>query len=118
MKQSINKLKNITMKIKQLFLAAMTMLAFGACTFIPESPYNFPSSGGGENGGTNSDYYINETFATRFGVFSTVETVGNYPWVIDYSTAKAHLRAISGKLYSIGRFPFRLWLLACAFIPN
>ena len=89
MKQSINKLKNITMKIKQLFLAAMTMLAFGACTFIPESPYNFPSSGGGENGGTNSDYYINETFATSFGVFSTVETVGNYPWVIDYSTAKA-----------------------------
>ena len=89
MKQSINKLKNITMKIKQLFLAAMTMLAFGACTFIPESPYNFPSSGGGENGGTNSDYYINETFATSFGVFTAVETVGNYPWVIDYSTAKA-----------------------------
>ena len=33
--------------------------------------------------------YINETFASDFGVFSTEETVGNYPWVIDYSTAKA-----------------------------
>ena len=33
--------------------------------------------------------YINETFASDFGVFSTEETVGSYPWVIDYSTAKA-----------------------------
>ena len=36
-----------------------------------------------------SGEYINETFASSFGVFSTEETVGNYPWVIDYSTAKA-----------------------------
>ncbi|MBR2300625.1 MAG: InlB B-repeat-containing protein [Bacteroidaceae bacterium] len=33
--------------------------------------------------------YINETFASDFGVFTPVETVGNYPWIIDYSTAKA-----------------------------
>ncbi|MBE6298124.1 MAG: hypothetical protein E7088_06560 [Bacteroidales bacterium] len=33
--------------------------------------------------------YINETFATDFGAFTTQETVGNYPWIIDYSTAKA-----------------------------
>ena len=33
--------------------------------------------------------YINETFATSFGAFTTQETVGNYPWIIDYSTAKA-----------------------------
>lgn len=32
--------------------------------------------------------YINETFATDFGAFTTQETVGNYPWVIDYSCAK------------------------------
>ena len=36
-----------------------------------------------------SGVYINETFASGFGVFSTEETVGNYPWIIDYSTAKA-----------------------------
>ena len=76
------------MKIKNLFLAAMTMLAFGACTFIPDPPYDFPTNGG-ESGSTSDNYYINETFASNFGVFSTVETVGNYPWVIDYSTAKA-----------------------------
>lgn len=33
--------------------------------------------------------YINETFATDFGVFSTAETVGDTPWIIDYKTAKA-----------------------------
>ena len=32
--------------------------------------------------------YINETFATDFGAFTTQETVGNYPWIIDYSCAK------------------------------
>ena len=37
----------------------------------------------------DSGEYIYETFASSFGVFSTEETVGNYPWVIDYSTAKA-----------------------------
>ena len=74
------------MKIKQLFLAVMAMLAFSACVYIPEPPYKLP-----ENGSTteSGDYYINETFASSFGVFSTEETVGNYPWVIDYSTAKA-----------------------------
>ena len=33
--------------------------------------------------------YISESFATSFGSFTTQQTVGNYPWVIDYSTAKA-----------------------------
>ena len=37
----------------------------------------------------DSGEYINETFAKVFGVFSTEETLGNYPWVIDYGTAKA-----------------------------
>lgn len=78
------------MKIKNLFLAAMTLFAFSACTFIPESPYDFPTGGGNEVGGTTEEgVYINETFATEFGVFSTVETVGDTPWVIDYKTAKA-----------------------------
>ena len=73
------------MKITKLFLAAMTMLAFGACAFIPEPPYRLPEGGSTES----EDYYINETFASGFGVFSTEETVGNSPWIIDYSTAKA-----------------------------
>ena len=77
------------MKIKNLLLAAATMLAFSACTDAPESPFN-PNNGGNGNGGTTEDgIYINETFATGFGVFTAVETVGEYPWVIDYKTAKA-----------------------------
>lgn len=38
---------------------------------------------------TPADAYISETFATSFGTFSTQETVGNFPWVIDFSCAKA-----------------------------
>ena len=70
-------------------MAAATMLAFSACTDAPESPFN-PNNGGNGNGGTTEDgIYINETFATGFRVFTAVETVGEYPWVIDYKTAKA-----------------------------
>ena len=35
-----------------------------------------------------TDAYINETFASSFGTFTTAQTIGNYPWVIDYSCAK------------------------------
>ena len=77
------------MKIKHFIFAAVALFAFGACSEAPESPFN--PGGGNENGGgaTDEGIYINETFANSFGVFSTEETVGNYPWVIDYSTAKA-----------------------------
>ena len=76
------------MKLKNLFLAAMTLFAFTACTDTPDSPYDFPTTGG--NGGTTEEgVYINETFASDFGVFSTAETVGDTPWIIDYKTAKA-----------------------------
>ena len=77
------------MKIKNLLFAAVALFAFGACSESPDSP--FTPGGGNENGGgtTEEGVYINETFANNFGVFSTEETVGNYPWVIDYSTAKA-----------------------------
>ena len=78
------------MKIKKLLFAAVAMLAFSACTDAPESPFNPGGGNTGGNGGTTQEgVYINETFASSFGVFSTEETVGNYPWVIDYSTAKA-----------------------------
>lgn len=87
--REITTIKKITiMKLKNLFLAAMTLFAFTACTDTPDSPYDFPTTGG--NGGTTEEgVYINETFATDFGVFSTAETVGDTPWIIDYKTAKA-----------------------------
>jgi hypothetical protein len=78
------------MKIKSLFLAAMTLFAFSACTDTPDSPYQFPTGGGGNNGGTTEEgVYINASFKSDFGAFTPVETVGDYPWIIDYSTAKA-----------------------------
>ncbi|MBQ3243763.1 MAG: carbohydrate binding domain-containing protein [Bacteroidaceae bacterium] len=70
------------MKLKNLFLAAMTLFAFTACTDTPDSPYDFPVNGG-------KGVYINETFASDFGVFTPIETVGETPWIIDYKTAKA-----------------------------
>ena len=76
------------MKIKNLLFAALGLFALAACNETPEPPYT--PGGGNENGGTTQEgVYINETFASSFGVFSTEETVGNYPWIIDYSTAKA-----------------------------
>ena len=76
------------MKIKNLLFAALGLFALAACNETPEPPYT--PGGGNENGGTTQEgVYINETFASSFGVFSTEETVGDYPWIIDYSTAKA-----------------------------
>lgn len=76
------------MKLKNLFLAAMALFAFTACTDTPDAPYDFPTEGG--NGGTTEEgVYINETFTSDFGVFTPVETVGDTPWIIDYKTAKA-----------------------------
>ena len=77
------------MKLRNLFFAALSVFAFAACTETPESPYNPGGNTGGNGNGTPEGVYINETFASSFGVFSTEETVGSYPWVIDYSTAKA-----------------------------
>ena len=79
------------MKLRNLFFAALGLFALAACNETPESPYNPGGDTPGGNGGntTEEGVYINETFASSFGVFSTEETVGNYPWVIDYSTAKA-----------------------------
>ncbi len=79
------------MKIKNLFFAAMALFAFMACTETPDAPYAFPGSGDGEGGAgssTNGNHYINETFSTGLGSFTTQQTVGNFPWVIEYSTAK------------------------------
>ena len=42
-----------------------------------------------ENGELPEGTYISETFATSLGSFTSYQTVGNFPWVNDYSTAKA-----------------------------
>ena len=76
------------MKLKNLFLAAMALFAFTACTDTPDSPYDFPT-GGGNGGTTEEGVYISEKFTSDFGVFTPVETVGDTPWIIDYKTAKA-----------------------------
>ena len=41
------------MKLKNLFLAAMTLFALAACTETPDAPYDFP--GGNNGGGTTVD---------------------------------------------------------------
>lgn len=68
--------------MKKLFSALMVLLTLSACTFIPEPPYPLYVE-------VPSDDYINETFSSSLGVFESVETVGEYPWVIDHNTAKA-----------------------------
>ena len=68
--------------MKKLFSALMVLFTLSACTFIPEPPYSLYVA-------VPSDDYINETFSSSLGVFESVETVGEYPWVIDHSTAKA-----------------------------
>ena len=76
------------MKLKNLFLAALGLFAIAACTDTPDSPYDFPT-GGGNSGTTEEGVYLNASFKSDFGTFTPVETVGSYPWIIDYGTAKA-----------------------------
>lgn len=77
---------------KKLAILAMTVFAFTACEDVP-APYNLPGEGGGNGSGSGSGsvegVLIDESFSSDFGVFKTVETEGNYPWIIDFKTAKA-----------------------------
>lgn len=75
---------------KKLAILAMTAFAFTACEDVP-APYNLPGEGGGNGSGSGSveGVLIDESFSSDFGVFKTVETEGNYPWIIDFKTAKA-----------------------------
>lgn len=75
------------MNIKKLFSAVMVLMAFNACTFIPEPPYPLPITNGEVELGEG--VYIKEAFSSTLGVFTSEQTEGNYPWVIDHSTAKA-----------------------------
>lgn len=64
---------------------AMAAFTFTSCEDVP-MPYGWPDNGGDDN--TPTDYYLNETFASSFGVFS-LTTVEGTPWKINYSTACA-----------------------------
>ncbi len=69
--------------LKYLFIAALALFSFSACEDVPE-PYTIPSMGGSSgNGSTQEGVLVNESFKTGFGIFSPVETEGNYPWIID-----------------------------------
>ena len=71
----------------KLAFVALTAFALNACEDVP-APYTLPGDNTDENP-TPEGVYINESFTNSFGSFSTTETEGNYPWVIDYGTAKA-----------------------------
>ena len=81
------------MKFKKLFFAALSVLAFAACTETPESP--FPGGGNGGNSGTttNGFAYINETFATSLGAFTTQQEVGNYAWKHEVYNSNGYAKA-------------------------
>ena len=81
------------MKLRNLFFAALGMFALAACNETPESPYN--PGGGNENGGTttNGFAYINETFATSLGAFTTQQEVGNYAWKHEVYNSNGYAKA-------------------------
>ncbi|MBQ5895668.1 MAG: choice-of-anchor J domain-containing protein [Bacteroidaceae bacterium] len=81
------------MRFKKLLFAALSVFAFAACNDTPESPYN---PGGGTGGGgttTNGFAYINETFATSLGAFTTQQEVGNYAWKHEVYNSNGYAKA-------------------------
>lgn len=69
------------MKIKRFLLAAVALLAFGACSETPEAPFTPGGNGGGNGGATiNGNPYIDEPFTTSLGGFKTQQEVGNFAW--------------------------------------
>ena len=82
------------MRFKKLLFAALCVFAFAACTETPESPYN--PGGGNNNGGgttTNGFAYIDETFATSLGAFTTQQEVGNYAWKHEVYNSNGYAKA-------------------------
>ncbi len=76
--------------LKYLFIAALAAFTFNACEDVP-APYTIPTLNGSSEDGSESTegVLINESFKNGFGVFTPIQTEGEYPWIIDYSTAKA-----------------------------
>lgn len=51
------------------------------------------TEGGGTEGGENEDAYINETFATSLGAFTTQQTVDDYAWFYEEYNGKGYAKA-------------------------
>ena len=58
-------------------------LAFNACSDVP-APYDIP---GMDDGETEEGVYIDETFSTSLGSFTSISAQGNLSWTIDYKSA-------------------------------
>ena len=70
-------------KTQKINSITVTFSTDGSVTPDPEEPEGGEGEGGEtpEEPETPSSDYLNETFATDLGSFTTQETVGNYPWV-------------------------------------
>ena len=77
-------------KFASLLAACSLMLGFTACEDVP-APYQIPTETP-ENPQTptpDGPNFIEESFATEFGVFTNFTTSGEGGWKIDFKTAKA-----------------------------
>ncbi len=74
---------------RNLMLVAATALGMASCADVPP-PFVEPGGGGGSGEGETlpEGVYIDESFASDFGIFD-VKTIAGTPWIIDYSCAKA-----------------------------
>ena len=101
------------MRFKKLLFAALSVFAFAACTETPELPYN-PGGGGGNGGTTTNGFaYIDETFATSLGAFTTQQEVGNFAWKHEVYNSNGYAKA-SG--YANGASQNAIsWLISPAF---
>ena len=70
-------------KTQKINTITVTFSTDGSVTPDPEEPEGGEGEGGEtpEEPETPSSDYLNETFATDLGSFTTQETVGSYPWV-------------------------------------
>lgn len=70
-------------KTQKINTVTVTFSTDGSVTPDPEEPEGGEGEGGEtpEEPETPSSDYLNETFATDLGSFTTQETVGSYPWV-------------------------------------
>lgn len=69
---------------KALFLFTLGAFTLNSCEDVPE-PYPVPGGGSGDT--SEEGVYINQSFATSLGVFSSQSLSGELSWKNDYSSA-------------------------------
>ena len=72
-------------KTFQFLVLAFAALCFTACEDVP-APYNIFSEGAGQGTGSHLPYTV--TFESSLGVFTTENTVGDFPWTCQHSCAQ------------------------------